>query len=105
MSLVICLEYVSHLLFFLLYRVNNFPSSSTWLTLNHRFGGERVKVQLGHLKCVLKIMSSCNTYWAICLNDLDMDLKIVNNILFDMAKLQHISLCLSQYTYMTTVGS
>ena len=44
-----------------------------------------VKVQLGHLRCVLKSMSSWNTYWDIFLNALNKDLKIMNNILFGMA--------------------
>ena len=44
-------------------------------------------VQLGHLRCVLKSLSSQNTCWTICLNDLNKDLNIVNNIMSGMEEL------------------
>ena len=86
LSLAIWFKYFSPLLFFLLYKFHNFPPS-IWLTFDHRFGGEKVDVQLGHLRCVLKSLSSWNTYWSIFLNVLNINLKIMNNTLSDMAGL------------------
>ena len=49
--------------------------------------GKRVKVQIGHLRSVLDNLSSWNICWKICLNALNKDMSIMNNILSSMAEL------------------
>ena len=88
-----------------LYRLTFFllpPHDFQWIKY---FEGERVKVQIGHLRSVLKSMSSWNICWTIWLNALNEYLNIVNNILSGMVELWYIKLCFRQYTYVTIVGS
>ena len=49
--------------------------------------GKRVKVQLGHLRSVLKGLVYITDVGPFALNDLNEDLNIVNNILSSMEEL------------------